>query len=388
MVALDVAHAVNREGTYGALESMRVLVLSTNTPRAAYVRYRFLQYVPTLLLAGIECDLAPLLSPSLELALYTRGAFARKAALLAAATLRRLIHVGRTRRYDVVLILREAHLFGPPVFEWLVNLLGRPFILDVDDAVWQPYDSPTYGRMARHLKCSWKYRGLLPKAAAVIAANSTVAGEALRFNRNVTRIPTVVDTEVYTVRETRMPGEPVVLGWIGSHSTARYLDDILPVLDRLAAVAPFRLRVVGAEREIPGRGFPIENVPWAADREVADVQSFDIGLFPINDDAWSRGKSAFKAVQYGAVGIPTVASPVTTSREVVLDGISGFHAGTQEQWFQALRELIVNQDLRTRFGLAARQHVMRHYSLRVHADRFRRVLLSACAGHDGSSGGP
>jgi glycosyltransferase involved in cell wall biosynthesis len=247
----------------------------------------------------------------------------------------------------------------------------------MDDAVWEPYDSPTYGKFARWLKCAWKTDWIIRGAAAVTAGNEYVASHARPLNPDVTLLPTVVDTDAYRVVPARPQGQPVVLGWIGSHSTVQYLRPLLPVLERLRREVEFRLRVVGAGEDLAGRGLEIESLEWSLEREIEDVRSFDIGLFPVVEDAWSRGKSGFKAVQYGAVGIPTVASPVTTNRDIVIHGVTGMHAAIEDEWFEALRLLIKDPQERHKLGAAARERIVSDFSLAVHAPRFCAVLERA-----------
>lgn len=354
---------------------MRALFLSTNTARAAGVRYRMLQYFAPLRAAGIECQHRSLFDERLDRIIYTPGRTLEKIARLAAAAGRRIRAIMAARRYDVVVLLREAFLVGPPLLEALLRELAVPVVFDVDDAVWQPYESPTYGHFASVLKCAWKTRWIVQWARCVTAGNRYLVDHLRGWNPNVTLVPTVVDTDAYQPAPTSNHPEPV-LGWIGSHSTLQYLKPLLPILERLALHRRFRLKVIGAGSEVQAR-LPIENLAWTCEREIADIRSFDIGLFPIVEDAWSRGKSGFKAVQYGAVGIPTVASPVTTNRDIVLDGVTGLLADTPDAWMRALQRLLDDVDLRHRLGRAARARIVEHYSLRAHAPRFAEILQSA-----------
>jgi len=354
---------------------MRALFLSTNTPDAAYVRYRALQYFPALESAGIACTVRHVFDPSLEGLIYRPGKGGEKAARLGAGALRRLAHVLSARRYDVVVLLREAFLVGPPLWEALLALEGRRYVLDLDDAVWEGYDSPTYGRLARWLKCAWKTRQVLKMARRVVAGNAYIANYVRGYNDNVTIVPTVVDTTQYRPAPLR-DGVPT-LGWIGSHSTAQYVAPLLPVLARLARRTRFRLRLVGAGCHFDLPGVELQNDVWREATEIEDVRSFDIGLFPLVENVWSRGKSGFKAVQYGAVGIPTVASPVTTNRDIVLDGETGFWADSPELWHDRLLRLIEDGALRRRLGSAARVRIEAHYSLAAHAPRVVELIRAA-----------
>jgi glycosyltransferase involved in cell wall biosynthesis len=345
---------------------------------AAYVRYRALQYFPYLERHGIACELRSLFDTDLDRIIYTRGRHTEKLRRLASRSWKRVLDLAAARRFDVVVVLREAFLVGPPLFEILLKARRSPFVFDVDDAVWEPYDSPTYGRLARWLKCAWKADPIARMAAAITAGNRYIADHFGRMNASVTVLPTVVDTELYRPPVRRETGVPV-LGWIGSHSTFPFLKTLLPVLDRLANDVPFRLRVVGAGATLEARGFPIDNVPWTLASEIADVQSFDVGLFPSVEDGWSRGKSGFKAVQYGAVGIPTVAAPAEVHREIVVDGETGLFAQSPTEWLDALRRLLDDPSLRERLGRAARERIDRLYSLRARAPELARVLSMAVA---------
>src|SRR5262249_37854387 len=157
-----------------------------------------------------------------------------------------------------------------------------------------------------------------------------------RMNRHVTVVPTVVDTKVYRPVEQPNQHNVPILGWIGSHSTFQYFRALLPVLNDLAQEVAFRVRLVGAAAAVPAQRFPLANGTWTLDGEWELVRSFDIGFFPVIEDAWSRGKSAFKAVKYGAVGIPRVAPPVTTNRAVIVHGETGLPANPPADWRSAL----------------------------------------------------
>jgi glycosyltransferase involved in cell wall biosynthesis len=354
---------------------MRVLFLTTNSAQAAYVRYRVLQFFPALEAAGVACTHASLFDSDLDAIIYQPGRTLEKLKSMCLATARRVVDILRAYRYDLVFIAREAYLLGPPVLEAALRTLRCPYILDIDDAVWEPYDSPTYGRIARYVKCAWKTRSLLRGARSVLAGNSYVAEYSRQYNADVHLVPTVVDTQVYRPRS-EVSAIPT-LGWIGSHSTHEYLRSLLPVLNRLARRAPFRLRVVGPEADRSPQGFECENVRWRADREVEEVRSFDIGLFPVIDSRWSRGKSGFKAVQYGAVGIPTVASPVGENREIVIDRETGILAESADEWLEALVTLCTQPAERLRMGRAARARVEQGFSLGVWAPRLVRIVRHA-----------
>ncbi|MFN0084194.1 MAG: glycosyltransferase family 4 protein [Blastocatellia bacterium] len=361
---------------------MKVLFLAPNPIEAANTRYRIHQYLPFLQSRGIEGRVAPFLTSDQFRDFYRPGGAPRKAMGIARATIARMGEVVRARRFDAVFVSREATLFGPPLIEWLLkNAAGRPLIFDFDDAVFEPYVSPTYGRLASWVKYPAKTERIIAMSARVIAGNEYLAAYARRFNSKVTIIPTVVDADAYSPHGAPRAdaGQPAVIGWIGSHSTARYLELAAPALRRLAVRRRFLFRVIGAGREIGIPGVEVENLPWRMASEIEDLRGFDIGLYPIVDDAWSRGKCAFKAIQYMAAGVPVVASPVGTTREVIAHNENGMLANSVEDWEACLDALLARPGLRGQLIEAGRKTVLDRYSLAVHAPRLAEVLESVIA---------
>ncbi len=355
---------------------MRVLVLTTNTRQMAATRYRVLQYEPAARDEGIHLEVRPFLDEELEHRLYLPGSLRSKLLGLLRAAAGRLGDLLRLADYDLVYVLREAALFGPPLAEVLAAA-AKPVVYDLDDAVWLPYRSPTYGWLAVLLKMPWKTHLLTRIATAVVAGNDYLACHAARHCPNVTVIPSVVDTEHFAPAP-RAPRDLPMIGWVGSHSTTRYLTWILPALREAAARHPFKLLVVGG-RPLDLSGLDAIQLPWSLEREVEYFQSLDIGLYPMTLDRWALGKSALKAVQYGAVGVPTVASPTGAVRAVVEHGRTGLLAWSLKQWTDHLLTLLRDQDLRKELGRRARERIVEHFSVARYAPVWIQVLKRAAA---------
>lgn len=350
----------------------QVLMLCPVPATAAATRFRLQQFVPYLFGRGIAATIRPFLTATELTLLYAPQKPVAMTKMACAALGRRLEDLVTASRCDLVVIQREAALVGPPVIEWaLTRAVGVPLVFDFDDAIWEPYVSPTYGRwLPRLVKMPQKTNYTVRVARQVIVGNEHLAAYARRHNANVTVVPTVVDTDVF---EPRVKSNPVpVIGWIGTHSTAAYLLRLAPALQRLARTHAFVLRVVGADVVLPG--VPTEVRAWNLAREVADFQSLDIGLYPMVDDAWSRGKSGLKAVQYMACGVPVVASPVGSVLGIITPGHNGYLARSDDDWVRLLTNLLEDAGLRQRIGDAGRATAVCDWSLRKFAPVFADVL--------------
>ncbi len=357
---------------------MRVLVLAPALyDTSPGQRFRMEQWARHLEGDGFEFTFAGFEDEALHRVLYERGRVLRKAALLTGAFGRRLRLLPRVRDYDLVYVFREAALAGPALVERLIARTGVPLVFDFDDAVWVPYVSPANHYLS-YLKCFGKTATLCRISRHVLAGNPYLAAYAGRHSANVSIVPTTIDTEVYRVRPDGppAPGAPVTVGWTGSYSTVQHLDLLRPVFAELRRRVPFRLVVIGTpDYRVDG----VETVarPWRAASEVEELQQFDVGIMPLPDDDWSRGKCGLKLLQCMAVGAPVVGSPVGVNTDIIQDGENGFLAGTEEEWLDKLGRLIRSAALRKELGERGRRTVEDRYSARHWAPRVGEILASA-----------
>jgi len=209
----------------------------------------------------------------------------------------------------------------------------------------------------------------------VMAGNDYLRAYALRYTSRVSLVPTTIDTEKYRPPAYRPDREPVV-GWSGSFTTVQYLTLVKPALEQLARRRSFRVRVVGGTG-VSITGVHVECLPWRAETEVADISSFDVGLMPLPDDIWSRGKCGLKILQYMALGVPAVASAVGVNRQIIRHGWNGLLAADEQEWVESLDELLGNERLRQEMGRHGRRTVEEGYSAAVVAPLVARVFTDA-----------
>lgn len=339
-------------------------------------RFRLEQWEPILNSEGIVIDLQPFEDKELHAQVHKAGGSRRKVQLIMQAFRRRWQLVRRVRDYDVVYVFREAALLGPPWIEKAICRKGVPMVFDFDDAIFVPYKSPTNSYLSL-LKFAGKTKQLCQISSHVLAGNPYLAEYAGAVNKNVSVVPTTIDTDKYLPVDLARGRQKPVIGWSGSFSTVQHLDTLRETLPKLAKLVSYKLRVIGTpDYQLPG--VETQALPWRSDTELADLGEMDAGLMPLPDDTWSKGKCGLKALQYMALGIPAVCSPVGVNTEIVQDGENGCIAGTEEEWIDRLTRLIRTEETRVELGRAGRQTVVDKYSARVQAPRVATIFKSVC----------
>lgn len=337
------------------------------TGKAPSQRFRFEQYITDLNNRGISCTTIPFLDESTWEILYLEGRYLVKALSIIKGLFKRFFLLFGLSSYDYIFIHREASPIGPPFFEFISSkLLGKKIIYDFDDAIWIPNFSEANSffsflkgyRNVKHI-CKWAYR--------ISCGNNFLCEYALQYNSNVVYNPTTIDTIHHHNIMQEHKNALLVIGWTGSHSTIRYLYKLIPILSRLEKEFRFEFRVISdIEPEIELNSFRFKK--WNKSTEIEDLSAFNIGIMPLEDDKWAKGKCGFKALQYMALGIPAVVSPVGVNMQIVDDGINGFICSTDEEWETAFRKLLVNRELLQRMGAETRSKIEQNYSVKSNAE--------------------
>ena len=359
---------------------MRVLLLSRYGRLGASSRVRSLQYLPYLESKGWQIDISPLFSDLYLQALYNDQSRFRQVIAGYARRLKLLLQVGK---YDLIWVEKEILPFMPALPERILKLFHIPYVVDYDDALFHRYDQHR----------SWLVRALLGRkidvvmrhARLVLAGNEYLAQRARQAGAaRVEIVPTVVDMDRYHFVSKNIRSQ-LVVGWIGSPSTTHYLYVVGPVIKSLVKEFDVSFVAVGASLQKIG-DLPVEVKPWEEGEEVKSIQNFDIGIMPLLDDPWERGKCGYKLIQYMACGVPVVASPVGANRQIAKQNVNGYLADDEKEWEAAIRRLLEDAQLRKKMGIAGRQSVESWYSLQAQSPRLEKFVRAAARSSAAKSG--
>ena len=349
----------------------KVLILSAHRQgRSPSQRFRYEQYVPYLESKGYVFDYSFLISKTDDGFFYKKGHFLRKLFFLYRSIIKRFSDLKSVKDYDIVFIQREAFLLGTVYFERKISEVGVPIIFDFDDAIWE-VNRAGGNKALSFLKKPDKTSQILSLSSAVIAGNRYLADYASKFNPNVTVIPTTIDT---TYHYPKVMNQKVVIGWTGTFSTFPYFENLIPLLSRIKkkhAEVEFKI-IVDFDLEIPELG--IGTTKWDKRQEIDQLREISIGVMPLPDNKWTRGKCGFKGLQYMSLGIPTLMSPVGVNTEIINDGVNGFLPQNESQWFKRLSELIESAELRSEIGQRGYEDVVKKYSVEVNKRHYLKLF--------------
>jgi len=347
-------------------------------------RFRFEQYIPFLEENGIGCEISPLMSKSDNRILYSPGNIFRKAKLLKKAIDKRRDDLRRIRagEFAAVFVYRDAIMIRSTYFEQQVKKMGVPMVFDFDDSIWLQ-DVSDANRLLGWLKNPAKTAKIISLCHTTIAGNQYLQDYASPHNPNTLIIPTTIDTAHY-VKKPRLNGSDngvVTIGWSGSITTLKHFKTSIDVLKTLKQKYNNRIcfRVIG-DGGYTHQELGITGQWWKADTELEDLSTFDIGIMPLPDDLWSRGKCGLKGLQYMALEIPTVMSPVGVNSDIIQDGQNGFLASSHDQWVEKISMLVESSELREKLGSAGRQTVTDHYSVEANKQKWLSVFQNVIHG--------
>ncbi|MCX6270208.1 MAG: glycosyltransferase [Bacteroidetes bacterium] len=367
---------------YRAASNKKVLIIASHRPdRAPNQRFRFEQYFGFLQNNGFSCQLAYIIHAREDAFMYQNGHFLKKALFFYVKSWIRRWKVLKVKdHYDLIIIAREALMTRSTYFERHLRRSRAAFVFDFDDSIWLSNVSAA-NRYFHWLKNPGKTSSIISMSDLVIAGNQYLEKYASEFNSKVVVIPTCVDTDEF--RPTNHPSSeniPVVIGWTGSITTIPHLGYIESALLSVKEKYGDRIRylVVGDENYMNSR-LDIKGLPWSLDTEKQLLSRFDIGIMPLPDNKWTRGKCGFKGLLCMAMGIPVIMSPVGVNSEIITDGVNGFLAEDHRQWVEKLSLLIESSSLRKQLGARGRETVVEHYSVNAWKNKYLE-LFSALTG--------
>lgn len=354
-------------------ERKSVLFVALHRPeRSPSQRFRFEQYTGFLDRNGFDCEQLFLLNASTDKAFYSSGKYFSKLRIVL-SSVKKLWSASR-KKYDIVFVQREAFMLGSTIFERRFSRHSK-LIFDFDDSIWLQNVSEANKKLV-FLKNPSKTSSLIGIADLVFAGNPYLADYARQFNPNVAVVPTTVDTDEYK-RDSKAPGEKICIGWSGSPTTIQHFSYAVPVLKRLQEKYgdKIEIRVIG-DGSYRNEELGITGIPWTRATEVPEVSKLDIGIMPLPDNEWSRGKCGLKGLVYMSLGIPAVMSPVGVNSDIVTDGENGMLAGNTEEWAEKLSLLIEDSELRKKLGEAGRETVEAHYSVNAWKEKYLALFKS------------
>lgn len=347
----------------------KVLYFTKYSRNAGSSRLRSFQYFPSLEKAGFSVEASPLFNEKYLANLYAAQSTKKEAV---SGYFKRFLKLFTVFKYDKIVIEKELFPYLPAFAERILNILGVKYIVDYDDAVFHNYDQHTNAVIRNFL--GKKINVVMKNATVVVAGNSYLATRAETAGaKNIEMIPTVIDLERYSLKE--KDGGHFIIGWIGTKTT--FEKHLLPQKNWIKKIQEedpdIQFHIVGITEDMD-LGKNVKYIPWTEDSEVQEIQKFDVGIMPLENSLWEKGKCSYKIIQYFACGIPAVAAPIGMNTEVIVVGENGFMANSEIDWLDAVRKLKADKVLRQTLGKNGRSKVESQYTLQVTAAKWIAVL--------------
>lgn len=334
-------------------------------------RFRFEQYLSKLKEAGFDYTYSNIISKKDDVIFYSKGKYLAKIFIVIKAFFTRLRDIRKLHNYDIALIYREAFMLGTSWFEKKVSRTKTKLIFDFDDSIWLNDVSQGNANL-KWVKDPDKTKRICKYADVVFAGNQYLANFALNYNKNVNIVPTTIDTNYHKPCVDKIfDKEQICIGWTGSSTTLKHFETAIPMLksikEKYKEKVYFKV-IVDFDFEIKELG--LKSTKWNKNTEIKDLCEIDIGIMPLPDDKWSKGKCGFKGLQYMALQIPTLMSPVGVNNDIINNGKNGFLCKDLKEWIDKLSILIESPDLRKKIGLAGYNTILNHYSVESQQEKY------------------
>lgn len=340
-------------------------------------RLKYEQYFTHIENAGFQITVAPFMTMPFWDIVYKKGYLFQKISWTLYGYFMRIKLLFTLHKYDAVYLFLWATPFGFPIIEWAICKLNKNIIYDIDDMVFLGHSSSA-NRFIERFKGTDKMIYLMKQAKHVIVCTPKLHEFVKQYNPNSTDISSTINTDTYQIANRYTNAKRLVLGWSGSHSTSKYLLLLEPVLQKLRHEFDFEIRIIG-DASFKFNELAANAIAWNASTEIVDLQPIDIGLYPLPNEEWVYGKSGLKALQYMALGIPTVATAIGANYRVIEHEKSGYLASSETEWYNALKQLIENPTLRQTIGAAARERVIQQYSITANQQTYINIINKVVA---------
>lgn len=339
-------------------------------------RFRFEQYIAYLSQNGFDCEISFLISEKDDKIFYSSGNFVRKMIILLKSYCIRYRDIRRVNTFDIIFIFREAMMTGSWIFEKYFSKSKTKVIYDFDDAIWLANVSEG-NKKFEWLKNYNKVSEIIKISDYVIAGNKFLHNYAQYYNKNVIVIPTTIDTSYHTHNK-KAYSIQINIGWTGTETTIKHFEIAIPILKQLKSKYKDKINfLLISNKPSDCKDIEIEYIPWNKETEIEDLAKIDIGIMPLSDDKWAKGKCGFKGLQYMSLGIPTIMSPVGVNCEIIEDGVNGYLAHSDEEWIEKISQLIESSELREKLGKKGKETIEQRYSVEsqknVYLELFREV---------------
>jgi len=353
-----------------------LFIASHRLNRSPSQRYRFEQYFDFLNKNGFECHLSPIITEKDDAVFYKQGKLFQKGWILVKSILRRISDWRRFSDYDIVFVQREALMIGSTFFEKKIAKSRAKFVFDFDDSIWL-MDTSEGNKKFEWLKNPLKTAKNIALADRIFAGNAYLANYAKHYNTNVALVPTTIDTDFHKPVNIAKNNDKVTIGWSGSITTIKHFEYALPYLTKLKNKYGNKIEfAVMGDPSYINEELGIKGIKWSADTEVQVLNSFDIGIMPLPDDEWAKGKCGLKGLSYMACGVTTIMSPVGVNNDIIEHGVNGYLASSEEEWINYLSLLIEDAELRKRIGENARNTIEKKYSVNANKELYLKELNS------------